>query len=90
MSTLIGFVSFLFFFFLFPFFLSLTLPKYTCFNVMRRQLLIAIEGCTDYDLDGAARGFNVLNVQNARSRTVNLRTSTEIVNDRSILAIQHA
>jgi hypothetical protein len=84
MSTLIGFVSFLFFFFLFPYFFSLTLPKYTCFNVMRRQLLIAIEGCTDYDLDGAATGF----FQTGQRRTVNLRTSTEIVNDQSILAIQ--
>ena len=32
---------------------TLTLPKYSTFQVMRRQLLIAIENCTDYDLDGA-------------------------------------
>ena len=69
---------------------TLTLPKYSSFNVMRRQLLIAIEGCTDYDLDGAARGFNVQNAVNGSQQRRNrsdLRTSTEIVNDRSIAMI---
>ena len=64
---------------------TLTLPKYSNFNVMRRQLLIAIENCTDYDLDGAARGFNI-QPRRGRQRG-DLRTSTEIVNDHSIAMI---
>ena len=65
---------------------TLTLPKYSSFSVMRRQLLIAIENCTDYDLDGAARGFNMQQTVTTR-RVGDLRTSTEIVNDRSIAMI---
>ena len=38
---------------------TLTIPRYSSYAIMRRQLFIAFTNCTDYDLDGAARGFNV-------------------------------
>ena len=71
---------------------TLTLPKYSTFQVMRRQLLIAIENCTDYDLDGAARGFNVVQALRAAAsqrRGGDLRTSTEVSNDRAIAMINN-
>ena len=50
---------------------------------MRRQLCIAFTNCTDYDLDGAARGFNVQAVtsedQSLNSR-IGLRTSSDRMN----------
>jgi hypothetical protein len=35
---------------------TLTLPRYSSPVVMKNRLIIAIENCSEYDLDGAARG----------------------------------
>ena len=66
---------------------TLTIPRYSSFAIMRRQLLIAFTNCTDYDLDGAARGFNVQAVAplgQSSHPTHELRTSSEIMNATAI------
>jgi len=35
---------------------TLTLPRYSSPVVMKNRLIVAIENCSEYDLDGAARG----------------------------------
>lgn len=62
---------------------TLTMPRYSTFAIMRRQLRIAFTNCTDYDLDGAARGFNIQAVtpeaQSLHTR-LGLRTSSDRMN----------
>ena len=35
---------------------NMTLPRYSSEIIMEKQIRIAIENCSEYDLDGAARG----------------------------------
>ena len=67
--------------------LTLTIPRYSSFAIMRRQLQIAFTNCTDYDLDGAARGFNLQAVAplGGQPRSVNgLRITSEVMNAAAI------
>ena len=38
---------------------TLTLPRYSSYKVLRNQVLIAVENCSSYDLDGGGAGIGV-------------------------------